>query len=355
MKLFIPGPVDVRAEVLEQLSSPLISHRGDEISKLQMSIISKLKQIMKTENDIVISSSSGTGSMEMALRSLTLNRALIISNGAFGDRFYEIAKYNHIDADLHRFNDGSPVDSNILESLLKTNLYDTLTITHNETSTSVMNNLNELSHIWKQFPELVVILDTVSSLGGTQIDVDIHGIDACVSASQKALGLPPGLSFISLSQKAINRMNQIGYKGYYLDLKRVFEMSKLKNQYPSTPTISIMYALDYQLNYILNIEGLENRYHRHLELASYVRNWATKHFELLVEDGYRSNTVTTIKNVKHLDMAFLKKELANKGYLFSNGYGKLKSETFRIAHMGDRTIEELKKYLNLIEEIWQLY
>ncbi len=107
MKLFIPGPVDVRAEVLEQLSSPLISHRGDEISKLHINIISKLKQIMHTENDIVISSSSGTGSMEMALRSLTLNKALIVSNGSFGDRFYEIAKYNHIDADLHRFNDGS--------------------------------------------------------------------------------------------------------------------------------------------------------------------------------------------------------------------------------------------------------
>ena len=354
MKLFIPGPVDVREDVLEQLSKPLISHRGKEISTLQNNIISKLKIVMGTKNDIVISSSSGTGSMEMALRSLTLKKALVISNGSFGDRFYEIAKYNHIDADLHRFFDGEAINAEILDKLLETNQYDTITITHNETSTSVMNNLEQLSIIWKKHPEIIVILDTVSSLGGVKIDVDHYHIDACVSASQKALGLPPGLSFISLSQKAVQRMEQVGYKGYYLDLKRVYEVAQSKSQYPSTPTISLMYALDYQLDFILNKEGLENRFDRHLELATYTRNWGRKYFELLVADGYQSNTVTTIRNIHHYDMTYLKEELKKSGYLFSDGYGKLKSETFRIAHMADRSLAELKAYLTRIEEIWQL-
>ncbi len=354
MKLFIPGPVDVREDILKQLSKPLISHRGKEISSLQNNITAKLKIVMGTENDIIISSSSGTGSMEMALRSLTLKKALIISNGSFGDRFYEIAKYNHIDADLHRFFDGEAINSEILDKLLETDQYDTITVTHNETSTSVMNNLEQLSAVWKKYPKILVILDTVSSLGGVKIDVDHYNIDACVSASQKALGLPPGISFISLSQKAIQRMEQVGYKGYYLDLKRVYEMAQSKNQYPSTPTISLMFALDYQLDYILNEEGLENRFNRHLELAKYTRNWGKKYFELLVKDGFQSHTVTTIKNIHNYDMSYLKEELKKSGYLFSEGYGKLKSETFRIAHMADRTLTELKEYLARIEEIWQL-
>lgn len=354
MKLFIPGPVDVRADVLQVMSKQMMSHRSEDISILQNSITSKLKRVMGTSNDIVISSSSGTGSMEMALKSLTLKKALVISNGAFGDRFYEIAKFNQIDADYHRFEDGKAIDRDILESLLETQQYDTLTITHNETSTGVMNNLDELDVVLKKFPDVLVILDTVSSLGGTNIQIDQYHIDVCVSASQKALGLPPGLSFISLSKKAIKRLENVPSRGYYLNLKRVYDLAKKKSQYPSTPTISIMYALNYQLDYIIEKEGLNHRYQRHLELAQFTRAWAKKHFDLLVEEGYQSNTVTTVINCHQYDMIHLKNELKKSGYIFSEGYGKLKSHTFRIAHMADRTLDELKEYLKRIEEIWQL-
>ncbi|HBD73998.1 MAG TPA: aminotransferase [Acholeplasmataceae bacterium] len=354
MKLFIPGPVDVRADVLQVMSKQMMSHRSEDISILQNSITSKLKRVMGTSNDIVISSSSGTGSMEMALKSLTLKKALVISNGAFGDRFFEIAKFNQIDADYHRFEDGKAIDPDILESLLKTHQYDTLTITHNETSTGVMNDLNELDVVLKKFPDVLVILDTVSSLGGTSIQIDQYHIDVCVSASQKALGLPPGLSFISLSKEAIKRLEDVPSRGYYLNLKRVYDLAQKKNQYPSTPTISIMYALDYQLDYIIEKEGLINRYQRHLELAKFTRAWAKKHFDLLVEEGYQSNTLTTVINCHNYNMTYLKDELKKSGYIFSEGYGKLKSHTFRIAHMGDRTLDELKEYLKRIEEIWQL-
>jgi aspartate aminotransferase-like enzyme len=187
MKLFIPGPVDVRQDVLDQLSKPIISHRSQLISNLQTSIETNLKLIMETKNSIVISSSSGTGAMEMALRSLTLKRALILSNGAFGDRFYEIATHNQIPAELLRFDDGQPIDIVTFEAKLNENLYDTITITHNETSTSIMNNLEELSQVYKKYPDILVILDTVSSLGGVSIKVDHYDIDVCVSASQKAI------------------------------------------------------------------------------------------------------------------------------------------------------------------------
>lgn len=354
MKLFIPGPVDVRQDVLDQLSKPIISHRSQLISNLQTSIEANLKLIMETKNSIVISSSSGTGAMEMALRSLTLKRALILSNGAFGDRFYEISTHNQIPADLLRFDDGKPIDIVTFEAKLKENSYDTITITHNETSTSIMNNLEELSQVYKKYPDILVILDTVSSLGGVSIKVDHYDIDVCVSASQKAIGLPPGLSFVSLSQKAINRLHQIGHRGYYLDLKRVYDLHVSKHQYPSTPTVSLMYALDYQLNYIIHKEGLQNRFNRHLELANYTREWAKKHFKLFALDGYQSQTVTAIIKPDHLDNDYLKNELKKLGYVFSDGYGVLKGTSFRVAHMADRSFEELKDYLKAIETIWQL-
>ena len=354
MKLFIPGPVDVRQEVLDQLSKPIISHRSQGISTLQTSIEKNLKLLMNTQNSIVVSSSSGTGAMEMALRSLTLKKALILSNGAFGDRFYEIALHNQIPADLLRFDDGKPIDIPTFEAKLQENAYDTITITHNETSTSVMNNLEALSQVYKSHPELLVILDTVSSLGGVTLNIDAYDIDVCVSASQKAIGLPPGLSFVSLSPKAIQRLQKIGHRGYYLDLKRVYDLHVSKQQYPSTPTISLMYALDYQLNYMIHVEGLQNRFNRHLELAHYTRTWAKKYFKLLALDGYQSHTVTAIIKPDHLDNDYLKSELKKRGYVFSDGYGQLKGTSFRVAHMADRSLEELKDYLKAIETIWQL-
>ena len=235
---------------------------------------------------------------------------------------------------------------------LSTCKYDLVAVTHNETSTGVMNTIKEIGEVVKKYPEVVFIVDTVSSAAGTKIEVDNLGIDVCITSSQKALGLPPGLAVCTFSNKAKERAEKVPNRGFYLDFLSLYKYIQKKDyQYPSTPSIPHMYALDYQLNYILNEEGLENRFNRHLEMAKVVREWAKKYFELFPDENYLSNTLTTVKNSRGIDVSALNKELGKRGFQISNGYGSLKDKTFRIAHMADCKIEDINELLSNINDI----
>mgnify|MGYP002639717011 CR=1 FL=1 len=354
IKLFIPGPVDVEADVLEKMATPQIAHRSKTASELQENISLKLQQLMYTKNTIILSTTSGSGIMEMAIRSLTGKKAAVFSVGAFGDRWYKMAITNGLEADLFKSEPGMPTTPEMVEEALKTGEYDVVTVTHNETSSGLMNPVEAIGEVIKKYPDVIYLVDTVSSLGGAKVEVDKCGIDLCLTSTQKCLGLPPGLSVAAISDKAIARAEAIGPRGFYLDLMNVVKRVKKDFQYPTTPSTPHMWALDYQLDKIINVEGLDNRFDRHEKLADIVRDWATKHFELYAKDGYRSNTVTTIMNTKGNSIAGLNKELATRGYMISNGYGDLKEKAFRIAHMADRKEEDLLALLKEIENIWNL-
>ncbi|MBM7615453.1 pyridoxal-phosphate-dependent aminotransferase family protein [Alkaliphilus hydrothermalis] len=353
-RLFIPGPVDVAPDVLEKMGTQMIGHRSKAASVLQRSISDKMRKLMFTENEILLSTTSGSGLMEGAIRCCTRKRAAVFSVGAFGDRWYKMAKANGVPADKFSSELGQPTTPEMVEEALATGKYDLVTITHNETSTAIMNPVEEIAEVLKKYPDVIFCLDTVSSLGGTKIDVDKLGVDVCITSTQKCLGLPPGLAICSLSQKALDAARQVENRGLYLDLVEIYDYIQKKDyQYPSTPSLSHMFALDYQLDKILE-EGLENRFARHAEMARYVRDWANKHFEMLAEEKYASNTLTTIKNTKEISVKDLNKELDKRGYEISNGYGDLKDVTFRIAHMADTTLDEVKALLVTIEEILNL-
>lgn len=351
IKLFIPGPVDVEPDVLEKMATPQIAHRTKMASELQESISKKLQQLMYTNSTIILSTSSGSGIMEMAIRSLTRKKAAVFSVGAFGDRWYEMAITNGIDADLFKSEPGMPTTPEMVEEALQTGEYDVVTVTHNETSSGIMNPVYEIGEVIKKYPDVIYLVDTVSSLGGAKVEADKCGIDVCLTSTQKCLGLPPGLSVAAISDKAIERAKEIGPKGFYLDLMNVVKRVKKDFQYPSTPSTPHMWALDYQLDKILNVEGLDNRFDRHAHLAKIVQDWAEKHFELYAKEGYRSHTVTTILNTKGFSVGGLNKELATRGFMISNGYGDLKEKAFRIAHMADRKEEDLLALLKEIEDI----
>ncbi|MBN2260385.1 MAG: alanine--glyoxylate aminotransferase family protein [Clostridiales bacterium] len=353
-RLFIPGPVDVAEDVLQKLATPQIGHRTKEATELQKSISEKLQKMMYTNNTIVLSTSSGSGLMEAAIRSCTRKKAAVFSVGAFGDRWYKMAKGNNVPADIFKSELGHPTTPEMVEKVLATGEYDLITITHNETSTAIMNPLEEIAKVVKKYPEIIFCLDTVSSLGGTKIPVDEWGVDVCVASTQKCLGLPAGLSIASVSEKAYNAATQVEFRGLYFDLVELVDKVRKNYQYPSTPALPHMFALDYQLSKILDEEGLENRFARHLEMAKYVREWARKNFSMFAEDQYASNTLTTILNTKEISVSDLNKELAKRGYMISNGYGDLKEKTFRIAHMAETTLDEVKTLLNIIEEILDL-
>lgn len=350
-KLFIPGPVEVRQEVLDRMATKMIGHRTKDATELQRSISDKIRKLMYTENEILLSTSSGSGLMEGAVRSCTAKRAAVFSIGAFGDRWYKMCTANNVPADIFKAELGQATDPSEVDRVLATGDYDVVTITHNETATGVANPLEELSAVIRKYPDVYWLVDSVSSLGGHKIDVDRLGIDICITSTQKCIGLPPGMSFCSVSERAIEHARTVEHRGLYFDFVELYKFVKEKPyQYPSTPSESHMFALDYQLDCILE-EGLDARFDRHTAMAERVRDWARQNFSLYSDPAHLSNTVTCIDNTKGISVSELNKRLGERGYMISNGYGALKEKTFRIAHMADTTMEELEALLTAMDDV----
>lgn len=351
-KLFIPGPVEVREDVLAKMAMPMIGHRSKDASALQRDISELAQKMFYTKNQIILSTTSGSGLMEGSVRSCTRKRAAVFSIGAFGDRWYEMAQGNNVPADKIKVEEGQATTPDMVDDTLATGKYDLITITHNETSSGVMCPVEAIAQVIKKYPDVIWCMDTVSSMGGTKIDVDALGVDICITSTQKCIGLPPGMAICSMSEKAVNAAKDVPFRGYYLDLLELYNYIQKKDyQYPSTPSLSHMYALQYQLHRIIDEEGLENRFARHLQMAQRVREWAKTHFDLFADERYLSNTLTVIKNTRGINVGDLNKQLGEVGLTIANGYGSLKEKTFRIAHMADCTLAEVDELLGHINRI----
>lgn len=350
-RLFIPGPIDVNKDVLEYMSTQVISHRGKEASKIQYDISKKLQSLFYTNSEILLSTSSGSGLMEGSIRSCTSKRAVVFSCGSFGKRWYKMGVSNMVPVDLFEVELGKAISPEMVDKVLSTGKYDLITITHNETSTGITNPIEAIGEVIKKYEDIIYCVDAVSSAGGIKIEVDKIGIDICITSVQKALGLPPGMSICTFSNKAVQRAKKVPYRGTYFDLLAMYEYIVNKNyQYPSTPSLSHMFALDFQLNQILK-EGLENRFLRHGEMANIVRSWAKEHFQIFTDENYLSNTLTVVKNTKGISISKLNDQLKERNLEIANGYGELKEKTFRISHMGDYSVDDVKDLLNNIDEI----
>ena len=202
-----------------------------------------------------------------------------------------------------------------------------------------------------KFPDVFILVDAVSSLMGDWFDIDALGLDAVVASSQKAVALPPGLAIAVVSPRALDKCRTVKDRGYYFDWDAMLKRYDKDHQTPTTPAISLFWALDKELDKILE-ETMKARYERHLEMAKFTREWVKKHFTLFAEPGYESVTLTTAANNKGISVADLNKQLAGKGLQISNGYGKqLKEKTFRIAHMGDLTMDDMKEVTGAIEQV----
>ncbi len=352
IKLFIPGPVDVREDVLEKMSQAQIGHRTKEASTLQRNISGKMQRVWNTKKQIILSTSSGSGLMEGAIRSCTFKKAAVFSIGSFGEKWYEMAINNGVAADLFESELGDATEPEVVRKALKTGKYDLVAITHNETSTGIANRIEEVAEVVKEFPDIILCVDMVSSAVGHKINIDELGIDIGITSTQKCLGLPAGMAICTFSEKAIERAKMVKNRGSYLDLLKLYDFIIKKDyQYPTTPSIPHMFALDYQLDYILNVEGLENRFQRHIDMAEVVRNWARDRFQVFGDEKYLSNTVTAVANTRNINFGELNNELKERGMMISNGYGALKDKTFRIGHMADTQIDDIKKLLNNIDDI----
>ncbi len=349
-KLFIPGPTEVREEVLRAQTYPMIGHRMREFSELYERIIEKLRKLFRTNHKAFVFTSSATGVMEGAIRNVVNRKVLSCINGAFSKRWHEIALRNGKEADVIEVEWGKAIKPEMVEDALEKGSYEAVLVTHNETSTGVMNPLKEIGEVLKNYPDTLLLVDAVSSLAGAPIEIDEWGVDIIFASVQKCFALPPGITVAFVSDRALEKARKVENRGYYFDLITMLKYYEERKQTPATPAISLLYALDLQLDR-MEKEGMENRYKRHKEMAELARSWAKKHFELFAEPGYESLTVTTVTNTRNISVAELNRELGKRGFAISNGYGKLKEKTFRIGHMGDLTVDEIKELLENINDI----
>lgn len=346
-KLFIPGPVNVAPEIFEAMSQPMIGHRMKEYAELHARVTSGLKKMMETRDRTFLATSSAFGVMEGAVRNLVKGRCVNFCNGAFSDKWHDVTLRCGKQADAIKVPWGQPITAKLVDQALATGKYDSFTLIHNETSTGVLSPLKEIAAVLKKYPDVVSIVDTVSSMSALRLPVGELGIDCCIFGVQKALALPPGLAVFTASEKAIERAKTVENRGYYFDFLE-FVANDDKDNTPSTPCISLIYGLDCQLGRIF-AEGLENRWNRHQRMAERTRAWAQEQgFELFAPEGARSVTLTCVANNRGVDLAAVKKRLAERGYAFDDGYGKIKGQTFRVAHMGDMQPAELEEFLALL-------
>ncbi|MHA1223100.1 MAG: pyridoxal-phosphate-dependent aminotransferase family protein [Candidatus Heimdallarchaeaceae archaeon] len=355
-KLFIPGPTEVSEDVLKEQARPMIGHRSSEFTELYDSILTQLREFFKTSQHITVLTASGTLFMDISARNLIRpgKKALCCVNGSFSDRMAKAIKSSGHQIDVIDVEWGKAIKPEMIKEKLEQNEYDVLTICQNETSTGVKAHLKEIGDVLKDYPETLLVVDSVSSMGGDLLLPDEMRTDLLFASTQKCFAIPPGLAVGIVSEKALERARTVPNRGLYIDLIKIFDYYEKKKQTPSTPAVSLMYALDYQLKKMLK-EGAENIYKRHKDMAEFTHEWALKHgFGLFAEEGYRSVTVTTIKNTLEKDVGALNKALAEKGFVIANGYGKLKNITFRIGHMGDHTVDSVQELLTTIEEIWGL-
>jgi aspartate aminotransferase-like enzyme len=349
-KLFIPGPIEVSPEILKAMGTPMIGHRMPEYARLHKGVTDKLKTLLFTEDRVFLATSSAFGAMEGAVRNLVGTRCANFCNGAFSDKWHDVTVRCGKEADAVKVPWGEPITPELVEATLATGKYDSITLIHNETSTGVMSPLPEIAEVLKRYPEVVSIIDTVSSMSALKIPLAELGIDCCIFGVQKALALPPGLTVFTATEKALERAKTVSGRGYYFDFLE-FAAADEKDNTPSTPCISLIFALDLQLDRIF-AEGPENRWQRHRELAGFVRGWVQEHgFGLFPAEPYRSLTLTCATNERGTDLAQLKKRLGERGYAFDDGYGKLKGKTFRVAHMGDMQLGDLKEITAEMEEL----
>ncbi|PJF31588.1 MAG: aminotransferase [Candidatus Thermofonsia Clade 1 bacterium] len=351
VRLYIPGPTEVRREILEAQSRWMIGHRGSDFETLFARVQGKLRQLFYTQSRVYVSTSSGTGLWEAASRNCIRDdqKVLHLVNGAFSERWYEVSKVNGKQAEAIEVEWGRAVKPEQLEERLRAQHYDAVAIVLNETSTGVKNPLEEMAAVIRQYPDTLILVDAVSILGGYKIDFDGLGLDVLLTSTQKAMALPPGLAFAAVSDRALERAKQVPYRGYYFDFIEL-EKFLLKNHTPATPNISLLYATDQQLDYML-AEGLEARFARHEQMAQATRDWvAEAGFAMFSEEGYHSPTVTTVANTRRIDVKALNKFLKARGMTISDGYGKLKDSTFRIAHMGDLMPSDMDELFAAINE-----
>jgi aspartate aminotransferase-like enzyme len=348
--MFVPGPVDVDESVLNAQTKPMLPHRSKTFETTFRTAAEKCQKLFFTEQRVFIMTNSGSGAQEAAIRNLANESVLACVNGAFADRWHKVAVANGKQVAKLEVPLGQAITPAMVEDALKKQMFELITVVHNETSTGVRNPVREIADVVRRVsPDTIVAVDAVSSLGGDKIEMDAWGIDVLFTSSQKTLALPPGLALCAVNDRAMQKAGSVKNRGWYFDFV-LLEKHRVKDSTPMTPAMSLINALDFQLDRIF-AEGLDARFARHAAMADRAREWATqKGWALFAPEGYRSQTLTVVANPASFDCAAFNNFLAPKGMKLANGYGDLKGNVIRIAHMGEIVMDDLEKLLAALDE-----
>lgn len=351
---FLPGPTEVRREVLEAMLAPMLPHRGADFEVMFARIVALLQPIFRTTRPVYVSTSSATGFMEMAIRCSPPGAILALVNGAFSERFADIARACDREVTVLEAPWGEVVPLEQVETTLRSKRHVGMTVVHSETSTGALTPLQPLATLARAY-DVLTLVDSVTGVAGAPVETDAWDLDVVLTGSQKALALPPGLAFAVVSARFLRGASQATARGRYFDVLE-FEHYAKKHQTPNTPAISLLHATLFQGEAIAR-ETIEARWARHAAMQRLTQEWVVRTREeigvpmcISALAGVRSPTVTAIALPPGIGGEALVKAVANRGFVIGGGYGKVKATSFRIGHMGDHTTDGLAVCLDAVRD-----
>jgi aspartate aminotransferase-like enzyme len=351
--LMIPGPTNVDSTVLRALSRPTLAHTDSQFVETFKETLENLKQVFMTQHEVFAIAGSGTLALEIGTANIVESgdKILNVVTGYFGDYFVKISKAHGATCKVLEAPLGKCIQPHQVKEALKEGDYKAVTITHVDTSTGVVNPIEEIGQIVKENSDALYVVDTVCSLGGIEVRVDDWNIDACVSGSQKCIGLPPGLALLSISDRILNllenRKTPVGL--WYGDLKNWLPIMRGPSKYFATPPVNMIYALSESLKTILT-EGLEPRFRRHHIIAEAFRTaMETLNIKLVADRECAADTLSAAYYPEKIeDMAF-RSEMRKRGVVIASTIGPIRGKGFRVGHMGNVNESDILSTIGAIE------
>jgi aspartate aminotransferase-like enzyme len=350
IQFFLPGPSYVLESVRQAMTRPMQGHRSAPFKKFYLTLAERMPKVFRTAGDVMVASASSTLVMESAVISCAERDVLNLTNGAFSERWHAMSKLVGKSADKVSAPWGQAIDPDTVRAALRRKRYEAVTVVHNETSTGVASPLAEIARAIREESDALILVDSVSSMAGAGIETDEWGLDICLAGVQKAFALPPGIALFTLSDRAAERAAKVSHRGFYTDLLRYRDKHR-EGGFITTPAIPLLYALDVQLDVILQ-EGIEARWARHERLQQRTAEWATSRgCTFASAEGARSRTVSCLFPPPGVDPQAIVKGVAERGFTIGGGYGDWKATTFRIGHMGEVQESDLETLLGEIDGV----
>jgi aspartate aminotransferase-like enzyme len=350
--LFIPGPVEVDAATLREMSGDVMNHRGPEYKKLHAAAVDKIRRLFRLRTGkVFLVSSSSSGLMEGTVRNLVEKEMISATCGFFSERWHKFALANGKNAVPVAAEWGRAVKPEMLEAALRRGRAEAVALCHCETSTGLMQRMDEIAEVMRRFPETLWIVDAVSTLGAVDLDIERLGIDCVFAGVQKGFALPPGFTVVWVSDRAFDKARRVSNRGMYFDFLLYEEFAR-DHVTPFTPALSFLRPLNRQLDRML-AEGMAARQARIEAMAKRCRAWAVERgFRIFPEAGYEAVTLTCFEGGGgRVNLPEIKAKLLRRGFEVANSYPPIQDRVLRIGHMGAIDRKDLERLLSAFDSI----